>query len=677
MWNSTRSLAHGLSLVTFAISACSVPPSTIPRATPALPISHPQGSSYHLRSVTGTHGITVRPLTNAIQLTGYTDTTQVNVELLRVDRTKVPLDFSQMVVIATATSAVDGAGSAGINVTGGGCFSHLTPTILPDDVIRVTLDNGSFDESKVAQVSCIRPRLEGPNLLVHGNATTGFFNDRLPIEQLAVQLVSKSGPFEANGQTVLRAAATLAPGMLAYDEIPVNPGDITAAFNHLSGADLARGVSADVQIVWLGPNPAAGNESTLFELPADPNAAAAVAVGCFPGIANAITTTDHPYLTLANAGTDLQFGGTAAPNVSEVSISVNQGPSVKVVLPQEFLPIPLQRAWSLTVPAAQVGPLSGGGGKGGGLTSVPRGSYSVDATFTTFALAPTTLGAVSPAQGFFHWVLPDVTGGPTVLANPSGGSFTTPQAVELNLFPPTGQIFYTTDGTLPSPASNRYQGRPIWLNNSTNLQYFALLPNGSQTPVQTTSYAIGTSPVVNADPPGGTYFISQYINLSVRQPGSIYYTLDGTPPTIASTLYTGTPILIAHNQATTALKYMAIDPFGNSTPVATSLYTLHDNLPPTVQAKPPSTATKVTLLAPVVGPPLVKLYASEDARIFYTTDGTEPTSASPLYHAPGVVLTHAMLNTQNPLHTFAATLKFMAIDLAGNPSSTGVGYYKF
>jgi hypothetical protein len=640
-----------------------------------------RASSYRLKAVTGSHSITTQPLTNSILLAGYTDTAHVKIELLRVDRANVPIDFTKMVVIATATGQVDAAGSVGVNLKAGICFTSVTPTILPDDVIRVTLDNGTFDESKVAQVTCIRPRIDGSTLTVHGNANTGFFGDRLPLGQLEVQLISKSGFFEANGQTVIKAAIRGATGALSYDDVPVLPGDLTASFRGLSGPDMTRGLSADVRIVWLGPNPPAGNEATIFELLADPNAAVGILPGCFGGIVNAITTTDHPVITLANATTDIKFGGTAGPDISEVSISVNQGPAVKVVLPQTLL----QKAWSLTVPAASVGVIPGGGpaaaaaggagGAGGG--GGGAGNYTALATFTTPAGPPISLGAVAPALGFFHLVMPNALAGATIVSNPGGGSYAAPQNIELNLLPPGGQVFYTTDGTLPTVASTPYTGRPIQLKQSAKLQYFALLPDGTSTPVQSSSYTIGIPLFVVADPPQGTYFISQYINLSVRQPGSIFYTLDGSTPTNTSFFYDGTPVLINTNHATTALKYLAIDTTGKPTPVVTSLYTINDVIAPTAEAKPFQPLPAVTRIAPVVGPPTVKLFASEDATLFYTTDGSEPTTSSNVYNAgPGVVVTRAMLNAKNPAKVPAVTLKFMAVDLAGNQGPTVTALYK-
>ena len=79
-------------------------------------------------------------------------------------------------------------------------------------------------------------------------------------------------------------------------------------------------------------------------------------------------------------------------------------------------------------------------------------------------------------------------------------------------------------------------------------------------------------PTVNTGLTGGFYNTAQYVNLTASDNLDsnpiIYYTLDGSTPTVSSEVYTG-PISIG---TTTTLKFMAVDSAGNQSPVTTEHY---------------------------------------------------------------------------------------------------------
>jgi hypothetical protein len=77
-----------------------------------------------------------------------------------------------------------------------------------------------------------------------------------------------------------------------------------------------------------------------------------------------------------------------------------------------------------------------------------------------------------------------------------------------------------------------------------------------------------TSPSVGAAPAGGSYTQPLTIALAADEPASIYYTLDGSKPTLGATLYQAA---IALSQATT-LKFMAVDAAGNQSATVTENY---------------------------------------------------------------------------------------------------------
>src|SRR2546423_5361123 len=87
--------------------------------------------------------------------------------------------------------------------------------------------------------------------------------------------------------------------------------------------------------------------------------------------------------------------------------------------------------------------------------------------------------------------------GVAVTASPGGGLFNKAQAVSLTASDPSAAIYFTTDGTPPTPASTKHTRTPIAIAATTTLQYMAVDPQGTHAPVGTQGCTIDTAP------PGG------------------------------------------------------------------------------------------------------------------------------------------------------------------------------
>jgi predicted outer membrane repeat protein len=234
-----------------------------------------------------------------------------------------------------------------------------------------------------------------------------------------------------------------------------------------------------------------------------------------------------------------------------------------------------------------------------------------------------------------------VTTLPTPSANPTGGLYNKNQKVTLNMNIP-GTIYYTLDGSDPTTSSSIYV-TPISINISTVLKYLAVNLLGDQSPIYTDTYTIDTvPPTANADPTAGLYNCTKVITLSMSEPGTIYYTLDGSEPTTSSFVYIN-PITINSN---TQLNFFAIDSAGN--PSLYYMYTYKiDTIPPTAYASQSGGIYNTTQT--------VTLNMDKDGTIYYTLDGTAPTTSSSIYLNPITINTNTVL-------------KYLAVDMAGNKS---------
>ena len=236
----------------------------------------------------------------------------------------------------------------------------------------------------------------------------------------------------------------------------------------------------------------------------------------------------------------------------------------------------------------------------------------------------------------------------TVSASPRGGLYNAAQSVTLTASDAGSKIFYTTDGTAPTAASTPYTG-PINIGTTTTLKFIAVNAAGTASAVATEVYTIDTqAPTASANPAGGTFNAAQSVTLSASEPGKIFYTTDGSAPTTASSLYLA-PISI---NATTTLKFIAVDAAGNQSPVQTQVYTI-DTVAPAISANPPA--------GTYVGAQSVTVGTSKTSTIHYTTDGTPPTTASPRYSGPIPV-------------SDSLTLRVLAVDAAGNQATASFAY---
>ncbi len=211
-----------------------------------------------------------------------------------------------------------------------------------------------------------------------------------------------------------------------------------------------------------------------------------------------------------------------------------------------------------------------------GITTLIYETYTYDSATKKASDANTLINALDS--------LNNGTTNATVTANPSGGSFNTPQIVSLTKTDPdnTATIYYTTDGSDPSTSNTKTKYTdPIIINSNTTLRYSTVDSVGNWGPVYNETYILDTkAPTVTANPVGGNYHAPQKVVLTAidDQDGNptIYYTTDGSNPKTSSTCkqYTS-PIDI---NSTTTLNFYAFDGTGHESQVLTAKYNIYKSV---------------------------------------------------------------------------------------------------
>ena len=227
-------------------------------------------------------------------------------------------------------------------------------------------------------------------------------------------------------------------------------------------------------------------------------------------------------------------------------------------------------------------------------------------------------------ENYAQYMHPGDNSASTPTLTPAGGTYNTTQSVTIADATPSVTLYYNTDGTTPPNATSiTYSGTPIPVTANTTIKAIAVGSGGlGSSLVASASYAFQTATPSMA-PAAGTYTTPQAVTFGDVTPGvTYYYTTNGTTPTTASTQYTGPFTLSTQGSAT--VEVIAVSSFGTSA-MATAYYNF--NFP---QAAPPvispaavgtfSTPQKVTISDSTPG-----------ATIYYTTNGTTPTTSSPVY----------------------------------------------
>jgi chitodextrinase len=229
----------------------------------------------------------------------------------------------------------------------------------------------------------------------------------------------------------------------------------------------------------------------------------------------------------------------------------------------------------------------------------------------------------------------------------------------------TADIYYTLDGSAPTTSSTKYTS-PLSVSATTTIKAFAKDTAGNSSAVQTVTYTL------DATPPADTTAPNNVTNLAYSNLAQTTLTLSWTASTSSdvasydvfngSTLLanvTGTTYnvsgLTASTQYTFTVKAKdAANNVASGTSVTVTTSAPADTTAPTVTASP-AAGTYTSAQS-------VTLTANETATIYYTTNGTTPTTASTVYTGPISI-------------SATTTLQFIGKDTAGNTSTPVAATY--
>ncbi|MEA2201689.1 MAG: thermitase, partial [Solirubrobacteraceae bacterium] len=256
--------------------------------------------------------------------------------------------------------------------------------------------------------------------------------------------------------------------------------------------------------------------------------------------------------------------------------------------------------------------------------------------------APTTTDDVPSA-----YVNHDVT--VTLSASDTGGSG-------------VDKTYYTTDGSTPTTSSSVYNpaSKPVLTSDGQKVTYFSTDKAGNaESAHSATAHIDRSAPTTTDDVPSAYVNHDVTVTLSVSDTGGsgvdkTYYTTDGSTPTTSSSVYNpaSKPVLTSDGQT---IKYFSTDKAGNAETPHAAIAHIDRSAPTTTDDVPSAYVNHnvtVTLSASDTG-------GSGLDKTYYTTDGSTPTTSSPVYKAA----------SKPVLTSDGQTIKYFSTDNAGNAES--------
>jgi hypothetical protein len=295
---------------------------------------------------------------------------------------------------------------------------------------------------------------------------------------------------------------------------------------------------------------------------------------------------------------------------------------------------PIQVAISTLTPEATIRYTIDGTEPSETIGFIYSGPVSISVTTTIKAIAYKTgmnTSLISNASYVINIVIPEVAS--PMFSLPSGNYYQ-PISVEISTTTESALIRYTTDGSVPSPTYGTLYLTPILIPSDTSMfiQAIAYRDGWTPSPVVSANYNVtGTVADVAFNPMPGIYTQVTSVILTTATAGAtIRYTTDGSQPTETSNLY-NTAIIVPLN-TTLTINARAFKTGWQSSNVTQGTYTVTGQVAITQPVFSLTAGTYTSAQTVAINTPV-----PSDATIRYTTDGSDPTTTSPVYSAPIVL----------------------------------------
>ena len=306
------------------------------------------------------------------------------------------------------------------------------------------------------------------------------------------------------------------------------------------------------------------------------------------------------------------------------------------------------------------------------ISSLANGSYTVTASKTGYSFTgptpanPQVVSGANLTNVNFTATQIQVT---TTTLSPAAGSYGPAQTVTFNNADSglSGfAMYYTTDGTDPTTGSTQYS-TPITVSSTQTVKVLAVATGYANSAIASALYTInGAVATSTFNPTAGSYGPAQVVTLlnadSALSGFAQYYTLDGTNPTTGSTLYTG-PITV---NSSLTIKVLAVATNYSNSNIASAAYTING-------------AVTTTTFSPGAGRyATTQTVTFENAdsglsgfAMYYTTDGSTPTTMSTQYSTPISVSTTQMVKVLAVATGYSNSAIASAFYIIGGSSGSG------
>lgn len=239
-------------------------------------------------------------------------------------------------------------------------------------------------------------------------------------------------------------------------------------------------------------------------------------------------------------------------------------------------------------------------------------------TWEGTTIAPLTFTAPQTHQTRIVSIVVSYTVDPSVVVfSPASGTLNKATEVTLSSIDKSATIHYTTDGTDPTDESTVYSA-PVTVDEAMTIKAKV----EGNTKISTAEYTFETAAPLISDE-GSKYSDHTITIVCETKDATIYYTTDGTEPTEVSKKYEE-PFIISE-PGTTTVNAIAVSDFGTSTIASYDV-----KISPAVVFTPVAGSYPDVITVSITSP-------VDNAAIYYTTDGTDPTEGSTEYTEPFVV----------------------------------------